>query len=74
VVEGDILWVPDAERRERSHVAAFIRWLQRERGLRKILLGTPAERAANRAALANPTSLDFFVEFARTQTEYPRGS
>jgi len=40
--------------------------------VRRILLGMPAERAANRAALANPASLDFFVEFAKSQTEYPK--
>ena len=29
-------------------------------------MGTPAEKAASRDSLANPESLDFFVEYART--------
>jgi acetoacetyl-CoA synthetase len=33
--------------------------------VRRILLGHPVERAANRDAMANPGSLDFFVAFAR---------
>jgi acetoacetyl-CoA synthetase len=34
--------------------------------VRKILLGTPPEQAANRAAMANPESLDAFADYART--------
>ena len=33
--------------------------------VKKILLGLPADRAANRDAMANPGSLDWFVAFAR---------
>jgi len=33
--------------------------------VRKILLGQPIERSANRDAMANPASLDWFVAFAR---------
>jgi acetoacetyl-CoA synthetase len=33
--------------------------------VRKILLGQPVERCANRDAMANPASLDWFVAFAR---------
>jgi acetoacetyl-CoA synthetase len=33
--------------------------------VRKILLGHPPEKAANRDAMANPGSLDWFVAFAR---------
>ena len=33
--------------------------------VRRILLGHPVERAANRDAMANPASLDWFVAFAR---------
>jgi acetoacetyl-CoA synthetase len=40
--------------------------------LRRILMGMPAEQAANRAALANPAALDFFVAYAKNQTDYPR--
>jgi acetoacetyl-CoA synthetase len=39
--------------------------------VRKILLGTPVERAANRNAMANPESLDFFVNYAKKQKDYP---
>jgi len=38
--------------------------------VRKILLGVPLERAANRNAMANPDSLDFFVNYAKTQKDY----
>jgi acetoacetyl-CoA synthetase len=38
--------------------------------VRKILLGAPAEQAANRNAMANPDSLDFFVNYAKTQKDY----
>jgi acetoacetyl-CoA synthetase len=33
--------------------------------VKKLLLGRPADRVANRDAMANPTSLDWFVDFAR---------
>jgi acetoacetyl-CoA synthetase len=38
--------------------------------VRKILLGTPSEQAANRNAMANPDALDFFVNYAKTQKDY----
>ena len=38
--------------------------------VRRILMGVPAEKAANRAAMANVQSLDFFIEYARTQRDY----
>jgi acetoacetyl-CoA synthetase len=38
--------------------------------VRKILLGTPVELAANRNAMANPESLDFFANYAKTQKDY----
>jgi acetoacetyl-CoA synthetase len=41
--------------------------------VRKILRGVPAEQAANRHAMANPGSLDFFVRYAATQQHYPVG-
>jgi len=41
--------------------------------VRKILRGVPAEQAANRNAMANPTSLDFFVQYAATQQHYRVG-
>jgi acetoacetyl-CoA synthetase len=41
--------------------------------VRRILRGVPAEQAANRHAMANPGSLDFFVRYAATQQHYPVG-
>jgi len=32
--------------------------------VKRILMGQPAERAASRDSLANPTALDWFVDFA----------
>src|SRR5262245_54463276 len=32
--EGELLWKPSPARRERSHITAFTRWLERERGLK----------------------------------------
>ena len=41
--------------------------------VRKILRGVPADEAANRNAMANPGSLDFFADYAATQQDYPIG-
>ena len=41
--------------------------------VRKILRGVPADEAANRHAMANPGSLDFFADYAATQQDYPIG-
>ncbi len=41
--------------------------------VRRILMGTPADKAANRAALANPGALEFFMEFAKHHRDYPIG-
>lgn len=38
--------------------------------LRKILLGQPVEQAASRDAMANPDSLDWYADFARTSPDY----
>jgi acetoacetyl-CoA synthetase len=38
--------------------------------VRRILMGVPVEKAANRAAMANVGSLDYFVEYARSQRDY----
>jgi acetoacetyl-CoA synthetase len=38
--------------------------------VRRILLGIPPEKAANRSAMADPGVLDFFVDYARTQRDY----
>jgi acetoacetyl-CoA synthetase len=38
--------------------------------VRRILLGVPPEKAANRAAMANMNALDFYIAYARTQQDY----
>ena len=38
--------------------------------VRRILMGVPAEKAANRAAMADREALDYFIEYARHQTDY----
>jgi hypothetical protein len=38
--------------------------------VRRILMGVPPDKAANRAAIANVEALDYFVEYARTQRDY----
>ena len=38
--------------------------------VRRILMGVPVERAANRDAVANPKSLDYFIHYAKTQRDY----
>jgi len=38
--------------------------------LRKILMGVAPEKAANRDAVANPQALDYFIAYAKTQTDY----
>jgi acetoacetyl-CoA synthetase len=38
--------------------------------VRKILMGVAPEKAANRHTMPNPQSLDYFIEYARTQNDY----
>jgi acetoacetyl-CoA synthetase len=38
--------------------------------VRRILMGVPVEKAANRSATANVEALDYFIEYARTQRDY----
>jgi acetoacetyl-CoA synthetase len=38
--------------------------------VRRILMGVAVEKAANRAAMANVASLDFFIDYAKTQSDY----
>jgi acetoacetyl-CoA synthetase len=38
--------------------------------VRRILMGVPVEKAANRAAMANVDSLDYFIHYAQTQQDY----
>jgi acetoacetyl-CoA synthetase len=41
--------------------------------VRRILTGVSPDKAANRAAMADPHALDFFVEYAATQHDYDSG-
>jgi acetoacetyl-CoA synthetase len=41
--------------------------------VRNILRGAPADQAANRNAMANPGSLDFFADYAARHPDYPAG-
>ena len=38
--------------------------------VRRILSGVAVEKAVNRAAMADPAALDYFIEYARTQHDY----
>jgi acetoacetyl-CoA synthetase len=38
--------------------------------VRRILMGTAPEKAANRDAVANPHALDYFIAYAKNQTDY----
>lgn len=38
--------------------------------VRKILMGAVPEKAANRDAVANPHALDYFIAYAKNQTDY----
>ncbi|MGB6117061.1 MAG: acetoacetate--CoA ligase [Mesorhizobium sp.] len=38
--------------------------------IRKILMGREAEKAASRDAMANPQSLDYFIDFAKNSADY----
>jgi acetoacetyl-CoA synthetase len=41
-----------------------------ELAVRKILLGIPIDQAANRNTMGNPQALDFFSNYAKSQTDY----
>jgi hypothetical protein len=38
--------------------------------VRRILSGMPVEKAANRSAMSNVESLDYFMEYVREQRDY----
>jgi acetoacetyl-CoA synthetase len=38
--------------------------------VRRILMGVPPEKAANRDAVANPHALDYFITYTKNQTDY----
>jgi acetoacetyl-CoA synthetase len=41
--------------------------------VRRILMGAPPDAVLNRNAMANPQTLDAFVAYARSQSDYPLG-
>jgi len=38
--------------------------------VRRILMGVPPEKAANRSGVSDPTALDFFIDYAERQQDY----
>lgn len=56
--------VPD-EIIEVKDIPSTISGKKMEAPVKRILMGTPVEKAANKGAMKNPESLDFFVEFAQ---------
>jgi acetoacetyl-CoA synthetase len=40
--------------------------------VRRILMGVDPDKAANRAALRNPASLDYFIDYAKNQRDFVR--
>ncbi len=38
--------------------------------VRRLLMGVPLEKAAFRDAMADPSALDAFIDYARTQQDY----
>jgi acetoacetyl-CoA synthetase len=38
--------------------------------VRRILMGVPPEKAANRDAVANPQALDFFIVYVENELDY----
>jgi acetoacetyl-CoA synthetase len=53
-----------------SSIPATLTGKKMEVPVRKILLGTPPEKAANTAAMRDPQALEYFVEFARAHADY----
>ncbi len=62
-VPDEIIQVPD--------IPVTLTGKKMEVPVRRILRGMPADQAANRNAMANPDSLDFFVDYAATLTDHP---
>ena len=38
--------------------------------VRRILMGVPPEKAANRSGVSDPNTLDFFIAYAARQQDY----
>ena len=41
--------------------------------VRRILMGVDPDKAANRAALIDPAALDYFIDYAKNQTDFALG-
>src|SRR5699024_6583230 len=50
-----------------QQVAYTLTGKKREVPVRKLINGTEEEKAANRDAMANPTALDYFIDFHRKE-------
>lgn len=61
-VPDRIIQVPD--------IPATLTGKKMEVPVRQILMGVPAEKAANRNAMRNPQALDYFVSYAQMQQDY----
>jgi acetoacetyl-CoA synthetase len=44
---------------------------KQELPIKKLLLGQPIEKVVNKDAMANPASLDWFVELAKQRAQIP---
>lgn len=53
-----------------SSIPATLTGKKMEVPVRKILLGAPPEKAANRSAMRDPHALEYFIEFAREHKDY----
>jgi acetoacetyl-CoA synthetase len=51
-------------------ITATITGKKLEVPVRRLLMGVPLEQAANTSAMADPSALDAFLEYARTQHDY----
>lgn len=58
--------VPDAII-ETADIPYTISGKKMESPVKRILMGTPSEKAANKGAMRNPESIDFFVEMAKNE-------
>jgi acetoacetyl-CoA synthetase len=65
--------VPD-EIRQIAEVPRTLSGKALEVPVKRILTGTPPEKAASRDSLANPEALDYFVELASALPARPEGS
>ena len=67
--DGCAFWA-GSKKLERPAIPTTLTGKKLEVPVRKILLGTSPEQAANTSAMADPSSLDAFLDYARTQHDY----